>query len=63
MQNVTIPQPLSATAHHVLGNSMRMAGGIRIRVDQTWRQRLDDTEVATVLGVAGDLNGALGYED
>ncbi len=63
VQDVPIPQPLSATAHHVLGNSMRMAGDIRIRVDQTWRQRLDDAEAAAVLGVAGELNRALGYED
>lgn len=61
VQDVIIAQPLRATEHHVLGNSMRMAGDIRIHVDQTWRQRLDDAEAAAVLGVAGEMNRTLGY--
>jgi len=50
---------VDAAQHHVLGNAMRMGGAMRIRLDQSWMQRLDPTEVRDVLAIAGDVNGVL----
>ncbi len=47
--------------HHVIGNSMRMSGTIEIRLDESWRARLDDSEQRRVLEIAGTLNQQLGY--
>ena len=46
---------------HVLGNNMRMAGPIEVRLDERWRVELDDREQAQILSVAGDLNREFGY--
>jgi hypothetical protein len=55
------PEVVDATQHHVLGNSMRMAGEIRIRLDQSWKERLDTVETECILEIAGKLNQQLGY--
>jgi hypothetical protein len=55
------PTAITAAEHHVLGNSMRMAGQIRIRLDQSWTQRLDSHEARQILEIAGDVNRKLGY--
>lgn len=55
------PEVVDAARHHVLGNSMRMAGQIRIRLDQSWRERLDHHETARILEIAGEANRKLGY--
>jgi hypothetical protein len=47
--------------HHVIGNSMRMAGEIKIRLDESWKTRLDESEAHRVLHIAGDVNHQLGY--
>jgi hypothetical protein len=56
------PDVLDAASHHILGNSMRMGGEIRIRLDQSWKNRLDAGEARQVLAIAGDVNRALGYD-
>jgi hypothetical protein len=61
VQPIEAPTAITATEHHVLGNSMRMAGQIRIRLDQSWTQRLDSHEARQILEIAGDINRKLGY--
>ncbi|WP_239493227.1 sulfotransferase [Luteitalea sp. TBR-22] len=55
------PTAVDATAHHVLGNNMRMGGAIRVRVDDSWKTRLDAEELRQVLAIAGSLNRELGF--
>jgi hypothetical protein len=55
------PEFVDARQHHVLGNSMRMGGEIRIRLDQSWRERLDRNEAQRILEIAGETNRKLGY--
>ena len=61
VSDVNPPDLVDASHHHVLGNSMRMAGTIRIRLDQSWKKRLDPREADAVLAIAGDANRRLGY--
>ena len=56
-----VPETVAAARHHVLGNSMRLGGEIRIRLDQSWRDRLDARETDDILAIAGDVNRSLGY--
>jgi hypothetical protein len=55
------PTVINASQHHVLGNSMRMKADIRIRLDQSWAERLDSDETRQILEIAGDVNRKLGY--
>jgi hypothetical protein len=59
--HVAAPSVVEATQHHVLGNSMRLGGQIRVRLDQSWRERLDAGETHDILAIAGSVNRALGY--
>lgn len=47
--------------HHVLGNNMRMAGPIEVRLDQRWRRDLAPAEQSAVLRIAGPLHADFGY--
>ena len=49
--------------HHVLGNSMRLQGSVRVRLDESWRTQLTPDEQQQILGVAGSMNRAFGYVD
>lgn len=61
VQNIDPPDVVDAASHHVLGNSMRMGGAIRIRLDETWKNRLSPEETRDVLQIAGALNTDLGF--
>jgi hypothetical protein len=52
---------IQSSEHHILGNRMRMGGTFEIRLDDTWRSRLDADEERGVLAVAGAVNERLGY--
>ena len=58
---IPAPEVIDATQHHVLGNAMRLGGQIRIRLDQSWAERLDSRETRQILEIAGDTNRKLGY--
>jgi hypothetical protein len=58
---IPAPATIDAAEHHVLGNAMRMTGQIRIRLDQSWAERLDRDEARQILRIAGDTNRKLGY--
>lgn len=53
---------LEERTSHVLGNAMRMQGRLEIRLDESWRDRLEAAELSGVLRIAGQLNMALGYD-
>jgi hypothetical protein len=55
------PTRVFSSEHHVLGNNMRMAGPIEVRLDQRWRRDLAPAEQAAVLRVAGSLHRDFGY--
>jgi hypothetical protein len=55
------PPTIDATAHHVLGNRLRMDGELRVTLDQKWRQRLSVGDVMTVLARAGAMHEQFGY--
>lgn len=59
--DLAAPTVVEAASHHVLGNSMRLGGAIRIRLDESWKNRLSPEENARVLAIAGDLNDQLGF--
>ncbi len=61
VESIPAPAAIDASQHHVLGNSMRMGGQIRIRLDQTWSDRLDLEEKRRILEIAGELNQQFGY--
>jgi len=58
----SLPDP-GGTAHHVIGNTMRLAALSDIRLDETWRERLTADELTTFKRVAGALNRRYGYMD
>jgi hypothetical protein len=47
--------------HHVLGNRMRMNDVVEVRLDESWRSRLDSSDQLSVLRIAGTLNDRMGY--
>ena len=47
--------------HHVLGNSMRLGGHIRVRLDESWRTALTQQEQDEILAIGGHMNRAFGY--
>ena len=57
-----VPRQLFSTEHHVLGNNMRMAKAIEIRLDERWRGELKDSQQAEVLRIAGELHREFGYQ-
>jgi hypothetical protein len=61
VSDVPVPVVVDSTAHHVLGNSMRMGGEIRIRLDESWKSRLTAEETREVMSIAGKVNQDLGF--
>jgi hypothetical protein len=61
VQPLAPPTTLRSREHHVIGNSMRIAETITIRVDDSWRTRLSEEEQRRILGFAGGMNRAVGY--
>ncbi len=47
--------------HHVIGNGMRLDDSSQIRIDERWKTRLTESELASFYREAGRLNAALGY--
>ncbi|NOT45011.1 MAG: sulfotransferase [Acidobacteria bacterium] len=52
---------VNSVDHHVIGNSMRFGGSIRVRLDESWRSRLEDEEQQRILQIAGRANAEFGY--
>jgi sulfotransferase family protein len=55
------PEFVVSREHHVLGNSMRLSGQIRIRIDESWRSVLSSDDQARALEIAGPHHVKLGY--
>lgn len=50
------------TPHHVLGNAMRLASMDKIKLDESWRNELDERSLRIFESVAGLQNRRYGYE-
>lgn len=50
-----------STAHHILGNSMRLRDTTALRLDEKWRTMLSQADLATFERNAGQLNRSYGY--
>jgi hypothetical protein len=61
VEPVEPPESVTSADHHVLGNSIRLNGSIRIRLDEAWRASLNEGEVREILSIAGERNQGLGY--
>lgn len=46
---------------HVLGNSMRLKGLLPIRLDQSWRDEMSESDLAVFASIAGQVNATYGY--
>jgi hypothetical protein len=58
---VAPPDSIVPAAHHVIGNKMRLADQIAIRLDERWKGALSPAEVSGVLALAGATNRRFGY--
>lgn len=61
VQRLDLPTRVFSQQHHVLGNNMRMAGPIEIRLDERWRREMAADDQSAVLRIAGSLNREFGY--
>lgn len=59
---IPTPTRVLSEEHHVLGNNMRMAGAIEVKLDHRWQRELDEGEQSAVLQIAGRLNREFGYD-
>jgi len=60
---LSAPEVIHPGDHHILGNSMRLRGPMKVQLDEKWRDGLSKAEQDTVLAIAGTMNRRLGYED
>lgn len=49
--------------HHIIGNKMRVCRNQEIRLDESWRDRLSESEKRNIWGVVGKYAGRFGYHD
>lgn len=57
-----MPEPLDAGVRHIIGNSMRLKGLDEIRLDERWRERLDESDLETIGRIAGETSRRFGYD-
>ena len=61
VQAVSPVTTTNSADHHVLGNSMRLQGRVQVRLDESWRTKLDQHEQRQIIGIAGAMNRTMGY--
>ncbi|MBI2827561.1 MAG: sulfotransferase [Planctomycetia bacterium] len=61
VQPADVPETLDASRHHILGNEMRLAGTIKVALNERWRTELGSKDQDVALRVAGELNDRFGY--
>jgi hypothetical protein len=61
VQAVPPVMTVDSADHHVLGNSMRLQGRVRVRLDESWRTKLDQHEQRQIISIAGAMNRSMGY--
>lgn len=55
------PSTVVPREHHVIGNRIRLADNITIRLNDTWREALSNEERRLVIRMAGETNERFGY--
>ena len=48
-------------SHHIIGNRMRLGRSSEVRLDEGWRQRLNDAQIATIVRRTSRHRRRLGY--
>jgi hypothetical protein len=51
-----------SSAHHIVGNGMRLDGSNEIVLDDRWRSALSEKQLREFDSVAGQQNRSYGYE-
>jgi hypothetical protein len=59
-----VPDDISDSEHHIIGNAMRKSPDRRrrIRLDESWKRALSNSEIDIVTAIAADLAGRYGYD-
>ena len=55
------PVDFGTTPHHIIGNRMRLAGSREVRLDESWRERLDASAIQEVQRRTASLRRRFGY--
>lgn len=55
------PTVVRSQDHHIIGNRMRTASSITIRLDESWKARLNRREQQRIMRVGGAMNEQFGY--
>ena len=57
-----LPPDLQGPSRHIMGNKMRLSGGAKsIHLDEKWRGAMAESDVATVVRIAGAMARRYGY--
>ncbi|MFQ5598020.1 MAG: sulfotransferase [Nitrospiria bacterium] len=57
------PDAIDWSSQHIIGNSIRLRDQLKVRLDESWRTKLSDADLNTVLAIAGEINRDLGYTE
>ena len=57
-----VSQDLQARDNHIIGNSMRLKAIGDIRQDETWRERLTDSDLDTIARISGTTSHRFGFD-
>lgn len=61
LQPITLKNEIASSSHHVLGNSMRLGSTSDIRLDESWKDKMGESQCRLFEQLAGRQNRQLGY--
>jgi hypothetical protein len=63
VHRAAVPRDIFEAPHHIIGNRMRLKGDRdgQVRVDEFWRRKLSDGDLAIIARVAGAANRSFGH--
>ncbi len=62
VKRAPVPEDFRSVEHHLIGNQMRVRSSSAIREDLSWRERLDESELAVIARISGAANRHFGYD-
>lgn len=62
VERAVVPKNIYDTTHHILGNRMRLGGSGKgsVRLDESWRQILNERDLRTVARLSGTVSRSFG---
>jgi hypothetical protein len=63
LRPITLQNEIASSSHHVLGNSMRLGSTSDIRLDESWKDKIDESQRILFEQLAGGQNRQLGYHE